>query len=85
MKIYQFTKALSATEAQKIKFWMNFLNNPFYPSSHKTKEQFKNLCELLARGNFSKEATLISRDFSKGVWKYLCEKGAVEEQGPLEG
>ena len=38
----------------KIKFWMNFFNNPFAPKTHKTKDDFTKLVELLARGVFTK-------------------------------
>jgi hypothetical protein len=64
---------------------MNFFNSPLATKTHKTKDNFTKLIELLARGVFTKEKTIISKDFSWKVWKYLILLGAVETDGLYPG
>lgn len=70
MQLYSLLQFSSATKAQYIDFWTRFVN----PRSDKfiKREEFEDRMELLARGSFTDKATLVSDNYSKGLYQVLA-------------
>ena len=70
MQLYSLMQFASATKSQYVDFWTRFIN----PRSDKfvSRKDFEYRMELLARGSFTDNATLVSVNYAKGLYQVLA-------------
>ena len=71
------------TKEQALDFWMKFLNPNRMPTL-KQQDIFHKI-ELLARGSFTMDSTLISERFAHGLVEMLLDKGCAARDVNRDG
>ena len=77
-KVQSVLKFYSAPKETFLDFWMTFFNPQNMPTV--PRSQMIADLELLARGCFTKEPTLISTTFANGFYKMLQDRGCWNEE-----
>lgn len=72
-----------ATKAQYVDFWVRFMN----PEARKfvPQDEFEKRMELLARGSFTDNETLISVNFARGLYQMFAAQGCISKDDKCLG